>query len=92
MTISTTYGQRLLIFQHSRKPFLRILQNDKPYNEVNLRARVIDRTSSANVKTVCHKAKYYYSPIASFFQTGNKWIHLYEDTATNQTDIFVEEY
>ena len=54
--------------------------------------RVIDRTSSANVTTVSHKVKYYYSPIASFFQTGNKWIHLYEDTATKQTDIFLKEY
>ena len=53
--------------------------------------RVIDKTSSINVKTVSRKAKYY-SPIASFFQTGNEWIYLYEDTATKQTEIFLKEY
>ena len=44
---------------------------------------VIDKTSSVNVKTVSHKAKYY-SPIARFFQTGNEWIHL--------TEVFLKEY
>ena len=34
--------------------------------------RAIDKTSSINVETVSHKAKYYSSPIASFFQTGNE--------------------
>ena len=34
LAISRTHGQRLLIFQHSRKPFLRNLQNRKAYNEI----------------------------------------------------------
>ena len=34
MTISRTHAQRLLIFHHSRKPFLRYLQNHNSDNEV----------------------------------------------------------
>ena len=55
-------------------------------------ARVIDKTSSINVKTVSHKAKSYQSPITRFSQTGSEWIHLYEDTATKQTENFRKEY
>ena len=34
LTVSRTHGQKLLIFQHSRKPFLGNLQNHEPCNEV----------------------------------------------------------
>ena len=53
---------------------------------------VIDKTFSVNVKTVSHKTKYYKSLIASFFQTGNEWTHLYGDTATKQSNVFLKEY
>ena len=46
LAISRTHGQRLLIFQHSRKPFLRNLQNHKPYNEVTPSVLLIDLLQS----------------------------------------------
>ena len=55
-------------------------------------ARVIDKTSSINVKTVSHKAKSYQSLITRFSQTESEWIHLYEDAATKQTENFRKEY
>ena len=55
-------------------------------------ARVIDKTSSINVETVSHKAKSYQSLITRFSQTESEWIHLYEDTATKQTENFRKQY